>query len=283
MKLRTTLPLLLCTASCGFAVTTAQFDGGPDTPWTPGIFGVAPGAFIGSGNGPDGSDALQVTTDGVNGQGNTVAFDRTIIGAQSVVPFAFDFRLGPTLASADGFSFALLPTDAFGTTGVANFAALDEDPDFAGTLAFGFDTWGNAGAFDGPVAGGAPGSTGSDYTDISLFWNGALIASHGGNGGLPDPRTMGLTIDDDLWHSVNGVIDFGAGTVSMTVDSFTIFNNTAVPGLTAYEWRLGIGARTGGEDENAWFDNIAVGIPEPSSVSVLAGTLALGVLLRRRR
>ncbi len=277
MKLLTTLPLLLCSASVSLAVTTAKFDGGADTPWTPGIFGALPGPFIGSGNGPDGSDAIQLTTDGVNGQGNTVAFDRTIIGGQAVVPFSFDFRLGPTAASADGFSFALLPTSAFGTTGAANFAALDEDPDFAGMLAFGFDTWGNGAPFDGAFGGGGN----SDYTDISLFWNGALISSHGGAGGAPDPRGMGLTIDNDLWHSVNGTINFGAGTVSMTVDAFSIFNNVAVPGLAAYEYRLGIGARTGGEDENAWFDNIVVGIPEPTSAAL--GLLGLGFLARRRR
>ena len=267
-------PLLLCTATTGFAVTTAQFDGGADTPWSGGQFGDPAGPLIGSGNGPDGSDALQLTTDGVNGQGNTVAFGRTIVGPQPVVPFSFDFRLGPQAASADGFSFALLPTSAFGTSGQVGFAGLDEDPDFAGQLAFGFDTWGNGGPFD---AGGS----GSDYTDISLFWDNNLIASHGGLGGLPDPRGMGLTIDDDTWHNVNGVVNFAAGTVSMTVDAFTIFNNTAVPGLTAYEWRLGIGARTGGEDENAWFDNISVGIPEPASTGLAA--LGLALLARRRR
>lgn len=278
MKLRTALPLvLLSTASAGLAVTTAQFDGGADTPYTVGIFGPPPGPVIGSGNGPDGSDALQVTTDALGGQANTVAFDRTIVGAQPVVPFSFDFRLGPQAASADGFSFALLPTSTFGTSGTVGFAGLDEDPDFAGQLAFGFDTWGNGGAFDGPIGAGGN----SDYTDISLFWNGSLIASHGGLGGAPDPRLMGLTIDDDLWHRVNGTVNFGAGTVSMTVDAFSIFNNVAVPGLAAYEYRLGIGARTGGEDENAFFDNIVVGIPEPS----VTGLAALGLCLlgRRRR
>ena len=282
MKIRNSISLLLLstTVTSFAAVTIGQFDGGPDTPWTPGVFGTLPGPNADSGGGVGGSDALKVTTDGINGQGNTVAWDRTIVGGQPVVPFTFDFRLGPNLDSADGFSFALLPTSAFGTTGVANFAALDEDPDFAGTLAFGFDTWGNGGAFDGPFQNG----NNSDYTDISLFWNGGLVASHGGLGGLPDPRIgLGLTIDDDVYHTASGTFNFANGTVTLKVDNFSIFNAVPVPGLPAagYEWRLGIGARTGGQDENAWFDNIAVGVPEPTSASLAA--LGLCVLARRRR
>ena len=284
MKMRNTISLLLLsTAATSFAaVTFGEFDGGPDTPWTPGVFGALPGPQADSGGGVNGSDALKITTDGVNGQGNTVAWDRTIVGGQGRVPFTFAFKLGPGGSpndSADGFSFALLPTSSFGTTGVANFSALDEDPDFAGTLAFGFDTWGNGAPFDGAFQNGNQ----SDYTDISLFWNGGLVASMGGAGGLPDPRTIGLTIDDNAYHTASGEFNFANGTVTLMVDNFSIFNAVSVPGLPAagYEWRLGIGARTGGQDENAWFDNIAVGVPEPAT----SGFAALGLcfLARRRR
>ncbi len=270
MKLLTALPLiLLSTASVGLAATVAQFDGGPDTPWTGSQIGAAPGPVVASGFGPDGSDALQVTLDGVNGQNNTVGFDRADVGAQNFVPFSFSFRAGPTAASADGFSFSLLPTSAYGTSGAAPF--LSEDPTAAGVLAFGFDTWGNGAPFDGP---NGPGGN-SDYNDISLFWNGNLIAAN------LDPRASGLTIDDDLWHNAFGNFNMAAGTVSLTVDSLNIFNNVAVPGLTPYEYRLGFGGRTGGEDQNLYFDNISVGIPEPATAG-LAG-LGLCLMVRRRR
>lgn len=271
MNLRITLPVLLCTASLCSAATVASFDGGLDTPWVGNQFGAAPGPIIGSGVGPDGSDSLQVTTDGVNGQNNTVGFNRADVGAPTgSFPFSFQFRLGPALDSADGFSVALLPTGTYGNSGIAPF--LSEDPAAAGVLAFGFDTWGN----DAPTNdfGFNPGDR-SNYNDISLYWNGASVAANF------DPRAQGLTIDDNLWHTAFGSIDMVNARVSLTVDTLNIFNNVAVPGLTPYEYRLGIGGRTGGQDENAWFDNIAVGIPEPTVTGIAA--LGMCFLARRRR
>ncbi len=274
MKLLTALPLLLlASASVGFAATVASFDGNPsDTPFTLAQLGAGAAAVIGSGTGPDGSDALEITTSGINGQANTAGFNRADVGAPtSAFNYSFQFKCGPTAASADGFSFSLLPTGTYGTSGSIPF--LSEDPSAAGVLAFGFDTWGNGAPFDGP---NGPGGS-SDYNDISLFFNGSLIASN------LDPRASGLTIDDNQWHTVFGTIDMLGSTVSLTVDALNIFNNVSVPGLTPYEYRLGLGGRTGGENENAWFDNINVGTPVPEPATSGLAALGLCFLARRRR
>ena len=276
MKTRYSIPLLLLgSASIGFAATVAKFNGGAtDTPFVLAKLGDGAAAAVTAGVGPDGTAALEITTSGINGQANTAGFARADVGAPNSFPFSFQFKAGPTAASADGFSVSFLPTTAvasggYGTSGAIPF--LSEDPAAANVLAFGFDTWGNGAPNDGP--NGAGGS--SDYNDISLFWDNKLIAAE------LDPRAKGLTIDDNNWHTASGTIDMLGAKVTLKVDALTIFNNVAVPGLKPYEYRLGIGGRTGGENENAWFDNINVGVPEPASSGLAA--MGLCFLARRRR
>jgi hypothetical protein len=223
--------------------------------------------------GPDGTASLQITTSGVNGQANTAGFARADVGAPNSFPFTFQFKAGPVAASADGFSVSFLPTTAvasggYGTSGTIPF--LSEDPSAPNVLAFGFDTWGNGAPNDGPSGAGGD----SDYNDISLFWNGALVSR-------ADNRALGLVLDDNQWHTASGTIDMLGAKVSLKVDTINIFTNLAVPGLTPYEYRLGLGGRTGGENQNAWFDNINVGVPEPASSGLAA--LGLCFLARRRR
>lgn len=275
MKPFCSIPLLLIgSASVALAATIAKFDGAAgDTPWTGNPAGGNPGPSVAVDFGPDGSSALQMTYATGLGAANSVGFNRGDVGATNLVPFSFGFKIGPTAASADGFSFSLLPTSIYGNSGTA--PALSEDPAAAGVLGFGFDTWSNNGGFGGFDDPAIP--QGSDYNDISLFYNNSMVAFNW------NPRVNpGITLDDDLWHSVTGSFDMAGATASLTIDNLAIFTNVPVPGLTPFEYRLGIGARTGGEAENVFLDNISVGvIPEPTSLATAA--LGFALLIRRRR
>ncbi len=266
---------LLCGSS--FAAATIQnFDGGAgETPVSFSNFSdptVANGGASIQTTGGNPGGFLQVTNN-VNGQHNYATLDRTQTGTVPASTFAFQFRVDNLGAGgADGFSFSYFNTSTAGITG--SFAAAPftaEDPATAGVLGFGFDTWGNGGAFDAN-------SNSADYSEVSLFYNGALISR------IDDTRllTIPLNLKDGAWHSVTGNVNFLGASASLSIDGQSIFGNTAVPGLVPYESRVGYGARTGGANERVSIDNLNVQfVPEPASCTLLAlGALALS---RRRR
>jgi hypothetical protein len=269
------------------AATTAGFDGGPDTPLTLQQFGAPPGPSIQSTGGNPGG-FLQLTAP-VNSQHNWATFDQTDTGPFNSSTFSFQFRIqAPITPSADGFSFSYANTGIYGTSGgIAGPPFTAEDPAAAGILGFGFDTWSNRGipgsGQEDPASPDDPAQPqGSDYQEISLFYNGALISR------VNDTRMLGLTLDDGQWHTAAGGIDFQNGSASLTVDGRPIFSNIDVPGLTTFDSRIMLAARTGGENELAAIDNISVlwtPVPEPSTValSVLGIGLILLVVSKRGR
>lgn len=249
------------------------FTGGlGDTPSTLSQYGLAPGPTIEPTGGNPGGSLLVTVDTAAGGLQNGAAFDRTQTGPVPRTDFTFQFQIvAPRTPSADGFHFILLDTAIFGTSGAG--ANLGEDPALAGVLGFGFDTWSNQGAFDNPNV-----PTGSDYDEISLFYNGALIQR------IDDTRllTPGLTLDDGAWHTVTGNFNFAGATASLSVDGNPIMTNTAVPGLVPFESRVQFGGRTGGETENASIDNVNVSyVPEPTIAAL--GGVGLALMLRRRR
>ena len=214
---------------------------------------------------------LTVTT-AANGLNNVAAFDRSDVGTFPTANFAFTFRINPSVtASADGYSFLFANTTTFGTTGpVPQFG---EEPNAAGVLGFSFDTWNN-----GPPGGLDPGPDGSDLQQIGLHFNGSVVTA------VNDTRLLGtpLTLDDNQLHNVAGVVNFAGGTISLTVDGQSIFNNTAVPGLTPFESRVAFTGRTGGENELVEITNLAVNfVPEPGAIAL--GLLGTALIFRRRR
>ena len=264
------LALVPLVSSDGFGATVGQFDGGANTPVSINQFGSAPGpGILTSGGNPGGY--LQITA-AANDQNNWVTFDRTD-PVSPLVNFSFQFQLIPGGAGgADGFSFNLLPTSIYGSSGPVGGATFTaEDPAAPGVLGFGFDSWGNGVGLD---ANG----NGSNYSEISLFWNGALISR------IDDTRLLltPFNLKDSAWHTVNGAIDFINTSVSMTVDGNPIFTNQTVAGLVPFESRVGFAGRTGNANENAGIDNLNVQfVPEPATVgAIMVGGL---VLLRRRR
>jgi hypothetical protein len=262
-------PTIFTGGACDTLVTLTQF----------GAAGPVPTVEATDGN-PGGR--LQITPM-VNGLQNVAAFDRTQTGTVPSTGFSFDFQIVATVtASADGFHFALINTSINGASGAG--ANMGEDPTSAGVLGFGFDTWSNrgipgSGAEDPNSPDDPAQAQGSNYDEISIFYNGALIQR------INDTRLLAvpLTLDDGAWHRATGNVNFSGGTASLSVDGNPIFTNTAVPGLTPYESRVQFGGRTGGENEQVSIDNVNVSyVPEPTA-AVLGGTGLALMLLRRRR
>ena len=254
-----------------FGQTVASFDGGADSPLTLQAFGEPPPpSVVAAGGNPGGF--LQLTNN-VNSQNNWATFDRTNAGAAPRSNFALQFRMDNLGGGgADGFSFNYYPTANFGAAGGLGSAPFTaEDPAGPGVLGFGFDTWGNGAPMDAN-------DLQSNYSEISVFFNGALV------GRVDDTRVLGapLNLKDGAWHTAAGTVDFQGGTVTLTVDGTPIFSNLSLPGLTPFESRIGLAGRTGGANERTSIDNLSVQyVPEPGSAFglALAGTL----LLARRR
>lgn len=260
--------LLLFSVSNLQAATVADFDTGADTPFTLEQFGNAPGPAVGSG-GPTGN--FLTITEASNSLNNFIAFDRSDEGTFARSTFSFDFLIAGD-PSADGISFSYVDTATYGVTGGLGAAPFTpEDPAAAGVLGFGFDTWSNEGAFDTPGIG-----TGTDYQEISVFYDGALI------GRIDDTRLLDtpLLLDDGAVHTVTGSVDFAGGTVSLSVDGNSIFAGLEVPGLAPFESRIVFAGRTGGQNELAAIDNLNVQfVPEPAAgVLALIGLGMLGLM-----
>ncbi|MGI8603629.1 MAG: hypothetical protein ACR2OZ_11610 [Verrucomicrobiales bacterium] len=259
------------------AVTFSTFSGVGDTPVTLQTFGSPPGPSIDPNGGATGvGDAGLVVTPAVNGQNNYAVFDGTDTGTFTSSSFNFQFKvgLGTTPGTADGVSFAYLPTATYGTTGslVGPVFGAAEDPAALGVLGIGLDTWSNQGAFDDPAQ-----PTGSNYSEVSLFYDNVLISR------VNDTRLLvgGFAIDNGDWHTASGVVDYLNDTVTMDIDGVVMFAAVPVPGLASVESRIAFAGRTGGENEVFNVDNVAVRwIPEPGSA--VLGLLGLGLILRRR-
>jgi hypothetical protein len=279
--------VVTATAFIGSAQGAATiFTGGlGDTASTLSQYGLAPGPTIEPAGGNPGGRLLVTVDTTAGGLQNGAAFDRTQTGTVPQTDFTFQFQIvAPRTPSADGFHFVLLDTATFGTSGAG--ANQGEDPAAPGVLGFGFDTWSNNGSIAGPTDPGVNASSpddpnqrvGSNYEEISLFYNGNLIQR------INDTRllTPGLTLDDGAWHTATGNFNFAGATASLSVDGNPIMTNTAVPGLVPFESRVQFGGRTGGETENASIDNLNVSyVPEPTIAAL--GGVGLALMLRRRR
>ena len=266
-------------ASTGFAATVASFNGGADTPVALQAFGdinfppnIQPaGGFSGG--------YLQVTSPN-NSEHNWATFDRTDVGTYPSANFSFRFKLqaGAT-PTADGMSFSFASTTNYGTSGGIGGAPFTaEDPNAAGILGFGFDTWSNHGGVELNSPDDPAQPQGSNYEEISVFYNGALVNR------INDTRVLAtpLTLDDGLWHAVTGTVNFAGGTISLSVDGNSIHNGLAVPGLVPFESRIMFAGRTGGENEDAGIDDLNVTwVPEPGAAAL--GLVGFLTFLRRRR
>ncbi|MCX8155978.1 MAG: immunoglobulin domain-containing protein [Verrucomicrobiae bacterium] len=238
----------------GGTPTVANFDAS-GTPYT--LSGTAATASDG---GPYGT--FMRLTPAVNSLNNGIFFNRTAAGTFTNITMTFDFRMTPGAGRADGLGVAFLNTANWGTSG--NIAVFTEEPNLAGSLAFGFDIYNN----------GNPPDPNNNH--ISIHWNGALVS-----GGVATPN---LNLASGQFHRAEITLRFSGGSVFITVrltpniygtpgTPETLFNNFQISGVNPYEMRLGICGRTGGENAAHDIDNVNVefGVvpPAPGGLSLV--------------
>ena len=189
----------------------------------------------------------------VNAQANSIAFDRTVTGAQPGIRASFDMRFLNSIGGADGTAFALLNTANYGTSGAGPNSPPWEEPNLAGSFAVGFDVY-------------------PSLHEVSLHWNGAAIVA-----------SQAYDYRDQGWQKVNVDIQYVAGGANVSVDiaGTSVFSNYYIPGMVPYESRALFGGRTGGANTTFDVDNIDVrmGTPLPGlgNLTMAPGTqLILG-------
>jgi len=245
--------------------------------------GSVPGPSIQTAGGWDGGYINM--TQAVNDQHNQVAFDQLVTGSYKQMKFDFDFRFSPgNNTGADGVGFAYANSANFGTTGAIAPWATAEEPNLAGSLGVGFDTFNNA-----------PGDGGENT--VSLHFNNTTLAS------VPVSGAVSTFEDNEVHHATISVVPVAGGsnvsvTVSKDAGSLTVFDNYFVAGLNPYDGRMGFMGRTGGANSDQNLDNIQLMhvagandptttvlyefIPEPTSVTLIGIGAGLLCLIRRR-
>ncbi len=195
------------------------------------------GPLVQATGGSDGGAFLQLAKDSQGDTLTAVALDR---GADSGLASArrveVDFRMANPdgQAPADGLGIFLLPTADFDRHGNGPSIAY-ENPGVANTLAIGLPLYNNA----------VPG-----LNRVTLKWNNTEI-------GLNDVPTSSIDFLNNLWNRAQIDVTPADGGANVTVrmipdvnnaasEPFTIFDKTFVPGLSAYDFRIMAGARTGG-------------------------------------
>lgn len=181
-------------------------------------------------------------TPAIGSLNNGVYFNRTAIGSYSRVTINFDFRIN---GAADGLAVAYLPTSSYGISGLGSLFA--EEPNLANAIGIGFDIYNN----------GSP--TDPNANHVSLHWNNALLST----------ATPSLNLAANKFHRAQIIINFEGTralvTVKISPDVYgaggtteTLFTDYIINGVTMYEGRIAIAARTGGSNAAQDIDNINV-------------------------
>jgi hypothetical protein len=174
---------------------------------------------------------------------NSIAFDRSTPGAFDQVVADFDFRITPGTGRADGLGFALLNTANYGNSGAQAPPNAAEEPNFLGSLGVGFDVYPH------------PGEPSDNH--VSIHYNGALVRA------LDARPALDLAIGQ--WIHARIIMRPGGGYSDVSVilsqcglAPVTLVDQLKVPGLTPYEGRAYIAARSGGYAADHDVDNVSV-------------------------
>jgi hypothetical protein len=181
-----------------------------------------------------------------NGQSNNAAFNRTTTGAMTRMVLDFDFRMGGgTSPPADGLGLAFLATGTHGISGAG--PGFSEEANVSNSFGAGFDIFDNGGA-DSPA------------NHISYHFNGG---QQGANQAFNSGTQINLS--DNQWHHANVVLNWTGPTTAQATTTFTnnlpggpVVATQTITGISPYEARLALQARTGGLNANHDIDNVVV-------------------------
>ncbi len=217
-------------------------------------FGSDPGPSIDPG-GWDGNFCR--LTEAVNSQSNSLSFNQAIdMTGNTYAAAAFEFRIDNGPGGADGFGVALLDTAIHGADATNPAPGFSEEPNLAGSLGVGFDTFNNAGTDE-------PDLNASEPNSVSLHYDGQLL-EHVSIADTDIP--LFETADPATVFVANIFVQFGDGDPLVTVNivgggsAIAPILDVPVPGLTPYEFRLAFHGRTGGANANQDLDNILAGV-----------------------
>lgn len=219
--------------------------------------GSTPGPQVLSG-GPSGQ-YLRLVNDGVNSQLNRYSYHRTDAGWYGTMTAQFDFAGYSVDQAADGFSFAILPTSLYGSSGAG--PTLSESANAPGVFGIGFWVY----------------PSGTNH--LSVHWDNREIARY-----YVNPATVNFA--NGVWNqaklTVNSIGPGGnvklelIGDVNGAPQTVTLFDKYFF-GPSGFENRVQFSGRTGGADMNVNLDNIQVNysnpISAPATVSPPANTL----------
>ena len=230
----------------------ATFDDGKiPTGATTAASGSTPPVVLPNGTGNT-TPFLQIT-DPTGSQQGAIVFDDVLNGAD-VTKFTATFRLFIGKGSgnpADGFSFNLAPD-------ISSDASISEEGIGSG-LTIAMDTYDNGG-------GEAPA--------IDVKWAGQEVAT---------TKVAKAVLVNNQWVNVTiqGSVDASGGHVTVIHNNVKYYDNLSIPDWAAGALagaKLGLGARTGGEFEVHWLDdlkviyNADVAIAQPPTISITSPT-----------
>jgi hypothetical protein len=218
--------------------TTNDFSGASwATPYSTKTWGTYSGSLLQNG-------ALRLTY--TTGQSALVVFNRTALGPHRVVTADFSVSATP---GADGFSFNLLNTAAYGTAGIAPFGSMAapptpfEEPMLANAFSIGFDVYDP-----------------DDYQglgphEVSLHWNGVELAK----------RLSPVDFRTGAFVPMHVHLAYvpGGAEVTVNVAGVPVYTNEFIAGPVPFEARAAFGARTGGLSFTSRLDNVNVTFDDP--------------------
>jgi len=219
--------------------------------------GSSPGPQVLSG-GPSGQ-YLRLVNDGVKDQRNRYSYHMTDSGWYGTMTAQFDFSGYSVDQAADGFSFAVLPTSVYGTSGAG--PNLSESANAPGVFGIGFWVY--------------PAGT----NHVTVHWDNREIVRY-----YVDPAKVNFA--NGVWNratlTINSIGPGGnvklelIGNVNGTPQTVTVFDKYFY-GPSGFENRVQFSGRTGGANMDVNLDNIQVTYSNPitplSSISVPANTL----------
>jgi len=196
------------------------------------------------------------------GTANVVAFDYAGSDPDGDFSTSFSFRgLNDNGNRADGMAFLLVPTDTYDEEGADLIAfGPHEEPNLAGALGIGFDTFNNDGAPQDEPEGMA--NTGNH---ISIHFDGEKLLQHD----LDIAEEIDLVTDDpSVWHTAEAFVSGDNLTLIVTDgsdDSEHIIFDEEIDGLgNIGSFRPAFAARTGGAFDHYDIDNFVLGSGDPS-------------------